>query len=205
MNAPVLVTAPSAEPVTLAEAKAHLRVDDTNSDSKITSLIKAARLTAENFMQRALCLRTYRLTLDRFPQYLCPLDLPMSPVLSIDSVKYYDTSGTLVTWSSAEYILEADSEPARLVHDPSFTWPTDYQQNRIGLVQVQYQAGYAASTDSPTDYAANVPDDIKAAIMLILGDLYENRESTLTGTRAAAVPLPYGAESLLYPYRILRG
>src|SRR5690242_14642324 len=98
MTAPVVVTAPAAEPVTLAEAKDHLRVDDTNSDSRITSRIKAARTAAENFMQRALVQRTYRLTLEGFPANGCALELPFSPAVSVDSIKYYDTSGTLVTW-----------------------------------------------------------------------------------------------------------
>lgn len=197
-----IVTAPAAEPITLVEAKAHLRVDDATSDTLIASYIKAARQIAEGFMRRSLVRRTLRLSLDGFPSYGCPLLLPFAPVASISSVKYYDSDGALQTWSSAEYLLEADSEPARLQHHPDDAWPTDLHIGRLGVAQVEYVAGYAPSSDSPTDYAANVPDDIKSAIKLILGDLYEDREDTNVGNIVTS--LPRGAEALMWPHRILR-
>lgn len=199
-----IVTAPAAEPITLAQAKAHCRVrsGDTSHDDTLTAYIKAARAAVEQFTQRALCRRTLRLTLDAFPPYGCPILLPRSPVSSIDSVKYYDTDGTLQTWSSAEYLLEGDSEPARLKHHPDYTWPTDLHVGRLGVAQVQYVAGYTPSTDSPTDYAANVPDDLKSAMKLIVGDLFENREDTNVGN--IVTQFPRGAEALMWPHRILR-
>lgn len=201
---PRIVTPPAAEPITLDEAKRHLRIRlaDTTHDEVLPGLIRAARSAAENFMQRALVQRTLRATLDAFPAYGGPILLPFSPVQSVDFVKYYNSDGTLTTWAAGEYLLETDGEPAQLLHHPSYYWPTSLHAGRLGAVQVQYVAGYTPGTGSPTDYAENIPDDIKAAIKLILGDLFENREDTVVGSQPAS--LPRGAHDLMWPYRILR-
>jgi uncharacterized phiE125 gp8 family phage protein len=196
-----VVLAPSAEPITLTEAKAHLRVSHSNDDTVIEACLKAAARAVENFTQRALVPRTLRLTLDSFPDYGYPILLPFSPVRSIDHIKHYDADGALTTWSSTEFFLDNDAEPARVLHLGEYAWPTSMYAGRLGAVQIQYQAGYEPGMDSPTDYGENIPDDLKAAVKLILGDLFEHREDTVIGNPAS---LPRGAEALMWPYRILR-
>ena len=86
-----LIAAPILEPMTLAEAKLHLRVDGTDEDDLITALIVAARRRAEHLLTRALITQTWELTLDEFPA--ADIQLPKPGVLSIVSVKYLDSAG----------------------------------------------------------------------------------------------------------------
>lgn len=197
---PEIVEGPYGEPITLTEAKAHLRVDDSDSDDYITALISAAREDAELFCQRAFVQRRYRLTLDRFPfSRDCPLYLPMSPVVSVDHIKYYDTDSTLVTWSSSSYLVDTSQVPARITPIVDETWPTDVER-RIAAVQVQYLAGYSADAASPTDYAANVPKSVKQGMLMHLGHLFENRQDVVVGR--IATEMPFASKALLYPYRV---
>lgn len=167
--------APTVEPVTRDEAKLHGGVTWAQEDSLIDIYISAARKYCEKFLQRSLVQRTYRADISGFYD---ELDLPGGPVLSIESIRYYNTDSPtgLTTLSSDVYTLYGNY----VVRNTGQSWPSVY--SRPDAVQITYVAGYAASTDSPQDFAANVPEDIKAAIFLLLQDLYENREAQITGT-----------------------
>lgn len=176
----------STEPVTLPQAKAHLRVDGTEEDALITALIKAARHDAENRLQRTLLQSTWQLTLDAFPRAAWPGDvirLAFGPILSVSSVQYYDAAGTLQTMAPADYRL------ADHCIEPATAWPAT--QTRRGAVQVTYTAGFGAD-------ASAVPAPIVQWILLAMGDLYANRE------RSAERPVVAQgfADSLLDPYRV---
>lgn len=199
-STPEVIEGPYGEPVTLAEAKAHLRVDDTDSDDYISALITAAREHAEEFCQRSFVQRRYRLTLDCFPTYReSVLHLPMGPVQSVDHIKYYDTDGALVTWGASNYIVDTSRVPARVTPIVDETWPSDVE-NRIAAVQIQYLAGYAADSGSPSDYAANVPKAVKQGILFHIGHLFENRQDVVVGR--IATEIPGASKALLYPYRV---
>lgn len=199
-STPEIIEGPYGEPVTLAEAKAHCRVDDTDSDDYITALIQAAREHAEEFCQRSFVQRRYRLTLDCFPLYresvLC---LPMGPVQSVDHIKYYDTDSALVTWAAANYIVDTSRLPARITPIVDETWPSDVE-NRIAAVQIQYVAGYATDSGSPTDYAANVPKLAKQGMLFHIGHMFENRQDAVVGRIVS--PMPGASLDLLYRYRV---
>lgn len=197
---PEIIEGPYAEPITLAEAKAHLRVDDSDSDDYITALIVAARESAELFCQRSFVQRRYRLTLDGFPRGRgCAMYLPMGPVIAVDHIKYYDTDSALVTWDSADYIVDTSQTPARVVPTVDETWPTDVE-GRIASVQVQYLAGYSADSSSPTDYAANVPKSAKQGMLFHIGHMFENRQDVVVGR--IATEMPGASRAMLYPYRV---
>ena len=197
---PELIEGPYAEPLTLAEAKAHLRVDDSDSDDYITALIQVAREHAEDFCQRSFCQRRYRVTLDCFPLYrTSALYLPMGPVQSIDHIKYYDTDSALVTWSSANYIVDTSQVPARVTPIVTETWPSDVE-DRIAAVQIQYLSGYSADSSSPTDYAANVPKAVKQGMLFHIGHMFENRQDAVVGRIVS--DMPGSSKTLLYPHRV---
>ena len=183
----VLVTAPAVEPITLAEAKLHLRVDHDDEDDLITALIVAARRQAETFTRRALVEQTWRLTLDAFPA--APIRLPMGRVSTISHVKYVDGAGAWQTWAADNYLADLDSVPARIVPAYGQSWPSARRQ--LASVEIRFVAGFGN--------AAAVPADIKAAIKLALGDLYEER-SAKSGGSPNLSPVP---ASLLWPYRIV--
>lgn len=202
-----VITEPVTEPISLDEAKLHLRVDHCDEDYLIASLISAARRNVETFMRRPVISTKYRLTIDRFPGYGLPsfiqnelaafvadwsdliMRLPVGGVTAIDSIKYIDTSQVEQTLSSSNYILDASEQPARIAPAYNKAWPATLAQ--IAAVKIEFFAGYA----SPSV----VPKDIIAALKLMLGHLYENREAVASQTMNE---IPMGAEYLLWPHRV---
>ncbi len=185
-----LVTAPASEPVTLAEAKSHLRVTVTDDDTLITSLIVAARQWIENFTRRALITQTWDYFLDAFDDG--GIEIPRPPLISVGSVKYVDNDGATQTLATSEYTADTAAERGlvRLAYGKS--WPGTRTQ--ANAVTIRFTAGYAT--------AADVPGPIKSACLLMLGELYERRETAIVGTIINEVPV--SAEYLLWPYRSLR-
>lgn len=185
-----LVTPPAAEPITLTEAKAHLRVDIPDDDTLINSLIVSARQYAEMVTRRALITQTWRLLLDEFPTENT-IYIPLPPLSAVSSVTYYDLNNTQQTMPSADYIVDTDSQPGRIVLADGKNWPAIY--NRPNAVSIQFDAGYGT--------AANVPQPIKQAMLLMIGHWYENREAVAAGGLS---PLPFAVDALLAPYRVWR-
>jgi uncharacterized phiE125 gp8 family phage protein len=186
-----LVTAPTTEPITTADAKAHLRVDISDDDDLIDALVIAARRRVEHVTWRALLTQTWKVVLDAFPAD-DELRIPRPPLQEIDSIKYTPKNGSLTTFSSDNYIVDTDSEPGRVVLKSGESWPGDTLQIVNG-VEIQFDAGYG-------DEASDVPEDLILAMKLMIGHWYENREDVVLGTVARSIPL--GAEMLLWPYRL---
>ncbi|MBN1807189.1 MAG: phage head-tail connector protein [Sedimentisphaerales bacterium] len=177
-----VTTPPSVEPVTLNEAKLHLRVDHTDEDALITSLIKVAREWCENFQNRAYITQTITLTLDEFPDVFT---VPRPPLQSVTSIKYIDTDGVQQTLSSGIYDVDSQSEPGRIALAYGQSWPGI--RGDINSVEVVYVAGYG-------DTADNVPERVKAAIKLLAGHLYEHREMV---SEMTLKEVPFSVKSLL--------
>lgn len=175
-----LTAAPSAEPVSTAEAKTHMRVTASDEDTYIGTLITAARIDSERVQHRQLITATYTLTLDRFPlqDYI---DLPRPPLQSVTSVKYYDTGGTLQTFSSASYTVDTSTEPGRIYVDWDTGWPSDVDSRR-NAVQIVYVAGYGNA-------GTNVPQTTLQAIKIKVAHWFENREPVVMGVSVAPVPM----------------
>lgn len=189
-----IATAPAVEPVTLAEAKLHLRVTQSGEDTLISALIKAAREYAEGVLNRALIDQTWDLYLDAFPGecdgYV--LKVPMSPLKSVTYVKYLDEAGVQQTLSASLYAVDITSEPGRIYPAYQQVWPT-LRTGALGAVVVRFVAGYGAD-------GTFVPESIKAAIRLAVAHWYENREDTVVGTIVSKLPL--GVDALLWQERI---
>jgi uncharacterized phiE125 gp8 family phage protein len=186
------VTAPTYEPVSLAEAKAHLRVDAEDEDILISSLIVAARQRCENYTNRSFVQRTLRADVDWFEDEIF---LPYIPVASITHIKYYNAASpsVLTTLSSAVYSLSRN----RVIRKYGQVWPA--VDSREGAVQITYVAGYA-STSSPQYPPSNVPQAVKQSMLLYVGDMYENREAQIL--YPGAMQINKTAEALLDQYRI---
>lgn len=181
-----VITGPSSEPVSLDEAKLHLRVDGTTEDALISSLIVAAREEVEHLTGRALMTQTLEAAFDCFTD---KMRLPKPPLVSITSVKYIDDSGVEQTLDAANYYVDDHREPVRFVRAFGVCWPSTRRQE--SAVKILYQAGYAS--------AGAVPAGIKAWMLLRIGSLYANRESEAVGVTVAA--LPY-VDRLLDVYRV---
>jgi uncharacterized phiE125 gp8 family phage protein len=185
-----LITAPATEPLTVSEAKLHLRVDHSTDDAVITAMITAAREQAEHALQRALMPQTWETVLDGFPADSI-IVLGLVPVASVTSVKYLDTAGAEQTVSAANYSLDAETVPGRILPDAGYTWPST-QDDTLNTVRARFVAGYAN--------AAAVPAGIKAWMLLQIGALYRNREAFAAGITVAELPGGF-VDRLLDPYR----
>lgn len=186
-----LVTGPTVEPVSLAEAKTHLRVDIDDDDAYISGLIAAAREYLEGATRRAFLTQTWRLSLDAWPWPPAQIELPLPPLQAVNSIKYRDSDGTQTTVDSGDYIVDTDSEPGRIVLDYGESWPSEtlYPANPI---QIEFEAGYG-------DAATDVPQYLRQAVLLLVGHWYENREPVVIGTVHKELPL--AVDSLIYLHR----
>jgi hypothetical protein len=203
---------PKAEPVSLPEAKAHLRVDFPDDDLLIQGLIQASREMAEVYTRRAFFTQTIVLSLDSFPLYFgengtlqpsqvhgfpyysaywdpLAIRLPRPSAISVTSITYRDLTNTVQTLDPSTYYVDITSEPARIVPMPSLTWPTT-QLYLPGSVQVTYQTGsYGDGVDADT-----CPFVVKSAIKLMLGHLYKQREAS---SELSLKEIPLGVTALL--------
>ena len=180
--------APAAEPLTLAEAKLHLKMDGISADDDlITSLIIAARQYAENYCNRGFITQTIAQVYNRFPELEGVLRLAVSPLMSVTSVFYKDENGDNQTWADANYVVDNYTEPGEISLANSKIYPTTLTEKNT--IMVIYQVGYGN--------AAAVPIAIKQAMLLLIGHFYVNREDTVSEKRTAA-------ERLLGFYRVKR-
>lgn len=187
-----LTEAPEAEPVLLAETKRHLRVDDPDDDALIENLITAARQHVEEVCRRQLLTATWILSLPGFPAGGGAIRLPRPPCQKVESLKYVDSAGeTQILTETTDYQVVADEWPAEVLSAYGKSWPAARAVPEAVLVE--YDAGYGAA-------GADVPASIRAAILLLVGHLYENREAA-TGEALKIVPM--AVDSLLVPYRVM--
>lgn len=185
-----VVTPPTVEPVTLAEAKEHLRFDTSlgsYQDALISALITAVRIYAENYTRRALVQQTLEYTCDEFPEEFV---LPMPNLLAVDHIKYVDYDGALQSLASSVYQVDYNSVPGRIKLAYNQTWPSLVRCTDYNAVRVQYLAGYAA-VGSPTDddaLRAGVPEVVKQWMKIRLANYHALPQSIITGTIVSAMP-----------------
>ncbi len=193
-----LIQRDSVEVVALADAKKHLRVDGVDEDDLIRGLAAAARDRLDGrdgVLGIALTTQTWELTLDGFPcDYTKPILLPLPPLQSVTSVKYFDTAAVEQTWDPSLYQVDAVQWPARIQPVFGAFWPIT-QYGRINAVTVRFVAGFGPG-------AGDVPLPIVQAMKLMIGHWYQNRELAVPG--AGMTELPLAAEALLAPFRLYR-
>lgn len=187
-----VITAAASIPVTLAEARAHLRIDDTSEDTLITTLISVATEYAEKRLARALITQTWELYLDEFPADEI-IGIKFPPLQSITSVKYYDSDNTLQTLATTVYDVDTIREPGQIRLADAQYWPATYY--RPNAVIIRFVAGYGnAST--------NVPELIRAAIKLLISYFFENREAVQTMGSVAEIPIPKAIENIFNQFTV---
>lgn len=186
-----LITAPATEPISLNEAKQHCVVDFNNDDTLISSLIVAAREYCETYQNRAYLTQTWELILDLWPQII---NLPMSPTQSVSSIKYKDYEGLEKTVEASDYIVDTDSEPARIIPAHGKTWPMSEPLQKIAGIRIRYVAGYSS--------AVLVPQKVKQAILLLVGHWYNNREALVIGNLSVSKEIEFSVKALLNMQRV---
>ena len=208
-----LSAAPSTEPISTAEAKSHLRVDVSDDDTLIGTIVASARRACEEHTNRALITQTWTMFMDFFPftgagaplwegtreapetilggqaRYI---EVPKPPLVSITSIKTYDDDDAASTFASSNYFVDTATEPGRVALRSGQSWPIPTRT--INGVEVIFVAGYG-------DAGSNVPDDLLRGMYLLIGHMYENREHVVVGSSVSE--LPFSVQSFWDPKRII--
>lgn len=187
----VLTAAPAAEPISLAEVKAHLRVDAGDEDALLSALIVAARTFIERTLGVALITQGWSYFLDFWPRAGC-ITLPIRPVQAVGAVKVHDGGGGSVTLDMASYAVDVLSDPARLVLTGALP---PAPSRALNAFEVAFTGGYG-------DEAGDVPGPIAQALKLLVAHWFERREPVVLESSAQEVPTMVAA--LLSPYRRVR-
>jgi uncharacterized phiE125 gp8 family phage protein len=182
--------APTTEPISLTEAKSHMRVDISDDDDYITSLITAAREYIEFATRRALITQTWRYSLEKWPTG-DEFEIPKPPLQSITTFQYTDSDGTTSDVDSDLYEVDTDSEPARIKLAYGQSWPSETLK-ATNPIQVTFVAGYG-------DDAEDVPGYLRHAIKFLVEHWYENREPVAAVT---LMPVPLAVDSLIWLNRV---
>lgn len=178
-----LLTPATVFPVTLAEAKAQCGVTHTDTDTLLGGYIKAATGYVEQHLSASVASQVWTLTLDAFTDYI---ELPRGPVISVDAFEYIDSVGAPQTVDSGLYTVDLVSRAPWIVRNSSSSWPTP--MDGINMITVTYTAGMEV-----------VPEDLKHAILLLIGHWHMTREAVNVGNIVTEVPL--AVDALLQPYR----
>jgi uncharacterized phiE125 gp8 family phage protein len=169
-----LKTGPTIEPVTVEDVQLYSRVTVTAETPLLERLIKTARRQVENDSSVLLCTQTWLMYLDCFPDYYnagqlkTTIEIPLRPVQSVSSIKYYDEAGSLQTFNASKYQVDIASFIARIKPAPGESWPST-ESERINAVEIEFVGGFGN--------AAAVPEPMKQAVSLLVGHYYEHREA----------------------------
>lgn len=192
MLSPVRVTAPDETPVSLAETKLHLRVDDDDNNALIEALIQAATDHFDGrtgMLGRAIVTQTWRADMRSWPVG-GRIWLPLGDVIEVVSVKYQDVDDIEQTLDPTDYCGPFVNACGTWLERPSSaTWPSLF--DRQDAASIEWKAGFGN--------AAAVPAAIKQAILLLVGQWYETRETVVLGQTVAE--LPFAVTALISPYR----
>lgn len=188
----VLLTPPAAQPVSVADLKAHLRIDHDEEDERLSAFIAAATSRfdgRDGILGRALLTQQWRLTL---PAFAPSITVPLPPCQTVDSITYVDTAGATLTVDASTYVVSGLGGDLPAVIEPAYgaEWPATRTMREA--VTVTFTAGYG-------DDAADTPEPIRAAIRLLAAHLYEHREAVALG--ATVAELPQGVADLIAPHR----
>jgi uncharacterized phiE125 gp8 family phage protein len=185
----VMTAGPAAEPISLAETKAHLRIDGNDEDALLSSLIVAARAFVEKTLARALISESWSLYLDAWPRSGW-VALPIAPVQSVTAVRVHDPEDVASAVEAGSYSVDTLSEPARIVLSSGAAQLLP--PRRLNAYEVAFTAGYG-------DDASDVPEPIRHALKLTVAHWFENREPVELGELPQEVQATVAG--LLLPYR----
>ena len=177
--ATVQTSAPILEPITLEEAKAHLRIDTPDEDALIQTLILTSRLHIEVALGLALLTQTWSCFFDLWPASHDSIALPVTPVQSVDSIRVYAADGTFLSLPSSDFIFDFVSSPARVMRKPGTVTPEPGR--RLNGIEFATTCGFGAQH-------SDVPAPIRQALLLLVAHWYEHRDPGEIGTPDARVP-----------------
>ena len=192
----VPLSGPAVEPVSLSQAKAHLRVSGTAEDLLIASLVTAARVHLELALSCAFITQTWSWFLDDWPRRL-HLPLPLGPVQSIAAIRVLTTGDIVATMPASRYLLTGRSSPPRLTLKARDVWSRGAPSPAYGAngIEIEFVAGFG-------DHPSEVPEPIRQALLLLIAQWFEQRGGFEVGRDTG--DLPPAIAALIAPYRQVR-
>lgn len=166
-------------------------------DTYVSALSLAAQNYAETILRKKLLEQTLVKKENEFPCGRYPIALDWGKVTSVAAVRYYDSAGTLQTLTSPYtlFVLNNAHVPSQLELLPGQSWPS-FELDRLYPMEIEFVVGAAS--------AADIAEEIKVAIKLIIGHWYSNRENVQISSGLTALTIPHGAEALLWTHRDYR-
>lgn len=186
----VRIVEPTEALLSLAEAKAHLRVEGSDEDALIAGYVAAAAQWCEEFTSRAFVTQTWEMQLPSWPRGR-EIRLPRPPLASVEWVRWLDDEDIERTMNPDFYFVDTVAEPGRIELETGANWPDGTMQVRG--VTVRFTAGYGGGAD--------VPAAVRQAARFLVGHSYENRESVVVGAYNGS-HVPDTARALLWPWRV---
>ena len=186
----MLITPPSAEPLSLVEAKAHLRLDSTDEDDLVTALIVAARQVVEKHTGCALITQAWRVIADAWPD-IGPLKLPLRPFISLTAIRVFDAGNAAATLSPATYFVDPQPAAPRVL----FANAPPAPGRALAGIEIDMLIGYGPA-------ALSVPEPLRLAIRMLVAHWFEARGDAASD--ASARQIPAVIEAVLQPFRRLR-
>jgi len=182
-------TPPASEPISLSEVKAHVRVDSTDDDTLLTGLIAAAvaHLDGQGVLGRAMITQSWSQWVSQSPGVV---RLTVGPFQSLTSVEYYDVDNALQTGTLTDFEIRLDGDFVLVKPKEDHVWPHAYI--RQDAIKITYVAGFG-------DAAADVPQSVRQAMLLMIGHWYENREAVAEGNFKE---LPMAVDALIGVERV---
>jgi uncharacterized phiE125 gp8 family phage protein len=183
-----LTTPPAFEPVTLAEAKAHLRLDATAEDAYVTALITTARLQIESALSIALLHQTWSYFVDAWPQSKT-ITLTLAPIAELVSFRTFDPNDSPTTHALGNFQLDGTASPPRLLRKMPLN---ALAMRALNGIEISFVAGFGATPTS-------VPAPIRHALLMLVAHWFENRE--LIDIEHVSTKIPDAISALLMPWR----
>jgi uncharacterized phiE125 gp8 family phage protein len=190
--------------IDLEDVRAHLRLDASGSppthpdDELIEALVEAAREFIEGYTEQSWAVRTFEQSLAAFPPG--PIELGIGPHISLTSIEYKDEDNADATIDLDDVVVDSYGDRALVYPAVNFVWPRTYQSPVA--ITITFKAGFGPTASSPIETVHPVPKAVRAAALLIVGHLYENREDTV---EKALTSIPMGALALIQRYRTRQG
>lgn len=181
------LTGPAEEPVTIAEARAYLRLDGEDDDAVVAACVTAARQACESFTGRSLISQSWQLYLDRWPEGA--VVLPRPPLQTVTAINVYDSDGAATALDPGDFWVDGAGAPARLIAKSSTVLPQPGR--RLGGIEITYDAGYGPGWN-------DVPQALRQGMLMAVADFYEHRSAE------TASGLPAAIAALWQPYRVVR-
>ena len=208
MSGITITTPASSEPLTSAETRAFLRLEDNVETSLVTSLITTARIMVENLTGLVMINTVVKQSLDGVGEYDVPIyegtrvapfltqyknfiELEKNPVSNVGSVHFYDDSDNQSTWATSNYYVDTVRRPAKIYLRDGGSFPTDLR--RANGLEVNYTCGFGAN-------ATDVPEALRVAMLQLVAHLFEHRGES----EDRAVAIPVMVDKLIQPFKILR-